>query len=242
MTATPSDPQSAGNERDPLDLEQSPIALTFEDKLRLFWRRHRTLLIVGCLAVALAIAGVGIYDYVENENEAKIEAAYAAAKTPEALKAFAEANSEHTLGGVAFTRLADDAMLAGKMADAQANYEKATKILKDGPLAARAKLGLAVAKVIGGKTAEGTAELKALVDDPNQLKGIRAEAGYHLASLAAEAGVAADVEKYSVLLMQIDPASIWAQRAIILRAELPVTAAPNAAIPAPAIQFTPPAK
>jgi predicted negative regulator of RcsB-dependent stress response len=144
MTATPSDPQSAGDARDPVAAEQNPIALTFEDKLQLFWRRHRTLIIVLCVATALAIIGVGAWDSFEAKEEADLEQAYAAASTPESLKAFADAHPEHTLAGAACLRLADDAFAAGKAVDAQANYEKAAAILKNGPLAARAKLGLAV--------------------------------------------------------------------------------------------------
>lgn len=248
MTATPSDPQSAGSERNPLDAEQIPIALTFEDKLQLFWRRHRVAVIVACLGVAAAIVGVGVYDYLEAQREAEIESAYAATTTPESLKAFADAHPDHALAAAAYLRLADDAFAAGKAAEAIPNYEKAIAIFRDGPFAARAKLGLAVAKTVGGKTPEGTAELKQLAEDANQFKGIRSEAAYHLTSLAAEAGVAADVQKYTDLLMQIDPASPWTRRGLGLRASLPMSstapgtpaASPNAA--APAIQFAPAVK
>lgn len=245
MTATPSDPQSAGNESDPVAGEQSPIALTFEDKLQLFWRRHSALVIAFCVIVAVAIIAYGVWERHEASEEADVQSAYAAATTPEGLKSFADSHPEHTLAGTAYLRLADDAFAAGKTADALANYEKSVKIFKDGPLAARAKLGLAVTKVVGGKAAEGTADLKQLVDDANQFKGIRAEAAYHLASLAAEARNGTEVQKYADLLMQIDPASPWTQRAMVLRADFP-SAAPAADAPAtpgaPTIQFTPPAK
>lgn len=246
MTATPSDPQSAGNESDPVAGEQGPIALTFEDKLQLFWRRHSALVIAFCVIVAVAIIGYGLWQRHEASEEADVQSAYAAASTPEALKSFADAYPDHVLAATAYVRLADDAFAAGKTADALANYEKALKITKDGPLAARTKLGVALSKVVGGKATEGAAELKQLVDDANQFKGIRAEAAYHLASLAAEARNGADVQKYADLLMQIDPASPWTQRAMVLRADFPSAAPAADAAPvvpgAPAIQFTPPAK
>ena len=249
MTATPSDPQSAGNERTPLDPESSAIALTAEDKLQLFWRRHSTLIIVVCIAVIVAIIGVGVYDYLEREREKDLQKAYASAATPETLKAFADGNSEHALGGAAYLRLADDAFSAGKYADALTNYEKAAKAFSEGPLAARIKLGLAVTKVVSGKAAEGTAELKQLADDANQFKGIRAEAAYHLASIADESSNAADVQKYFELLMQIDPSSIWTQRAMMLRAALPApppttdaAASPSAPSAAPTLELKLPGK
>jgi hypothetical protein len=248
MTATPSDPQSAGDARHPDAAERSPIALTFEDKLQLLWRRHRVLIVGFCVVVTLTIIGLGAWDYLQARQELDVEKAYAAASTPESLKAFADAHSDHTLAGAAYLRIADDAFAAGKTSDALANYEKAAGIFKEGPFAARTKLGLAVTKVVSGKTAEGTTELKQLVDDGAQFKGIRAEAAYHLASLAAEAGVAADVQKYSDLLMQIDPGSPWTRQAFGLRASLPPASltpeskSESPAAAAPAIQFTPKGK
>lgn len=246
MTALPSDPQSAGDDRNPAGAEQTPIILTFEDKLQLFWRRHSALVVAFCVAVLAMIIGVGFWEHRQNNKEKELQAAYTAVTTPEGLKTFADAHPAHPLAGVAYLRLADDAFAAGKTAEALASYEKAAGVFKDGPFAARTKLGLAMTKVVGGKAAEGTAELKQLADDVNQLKGVRIEAGYHLASIASEAGAAADVQKYSELLMQIDPMSPWTQRAVSLRASLPAPAVTepakdaSAAPSAPAaIQFAP---
>jgi hypothetical protein len=139
------------------------------------------------------------------------------------------------LGTLAQLRLTDDAYTAGKAAEAVTGYETVAAKLKTGPLFARAQLGLAMAKIAAGKTAEGETALKALAGDAAQLKGIRAEASYHLASLAAEAGRADDVKKYSEQVAQIDPSSPWTQRAMTLRASLPVApaaAAPQTAAPA----------
>ena len=164
------------------------------------------------------------------------------------MKTFADSHPGHPLAGAAYLRVADEAFAAGRAAEALPNYEKAAAALKDGPFAARAKLGLAVTKVVGGQASEGAAELKRFAEDTNQLKGVRAEAAYHLASMGVEAGAAADVQKYSDLLMQIDPASPWTQRALALRASLPVAplavepSADSATPSTPAIQFTPAGK
>jgi predicted negative regulator of RcsB-dependent stress response len=248
MTATPSDSQSAGENRDTTGAEQGVIILTFEDKLKLFWRRHSGLVIAFCVVVLLAIIGVGVWENLARKKDREIQNAYTAVTTPEGLKTFAESHGSHPLAGIAYLRLADDAFAAGKITDALATYEKAANTLTAEPFASRVKLGLAVSKVADGKTAEGTAGLKQLADDANQFKGIRAEAAYHLTSIAAEAGVAAEVQKYSELLMQIDPTSSWTQRAFALRASLP----PDAAVTEPAkdgsvavpsqIQFAPAAK
>jgi hypothetical protein len=80
-----------------------------------------------------------------------------------------------------------------------------------------------MAKIAAGKAADGETALKSLAGDAAQLKGIRAEAAYHLASLAADAGRADDVKKFSDQVAQIDPASPWTQRVMALRASLPAT-------------------
>jgi hypothetical protein len=67
---------------------------------------------------------------------------------------------------------------------------------------------------------------------------MRRHAAYGLVSafvrgLAAEAGRADDVKKYSDQVAQIDPASPWTQRAMTLRSSLPpAAAAPQAEVPA----------
>lgn len=223
--ATPSHSTPAGDDRN-LVAADAASAATFEDKLHVFWDKNRNTLYAVCVGVILAIIAKGGWDYLERQKEAKIGRAYAAAATSDQLKAFAAEHSGHTLAGVAQLRMADEAYGAGKAADAVAGYEKAMAVIKDGPLAARAKLGHALAQVQAGKAAEATKELKALADDANQFKAVRTEAAYHLTSLAVEAGNATEAQKYSDQLMQIDVSSPWTQRAMTLRASLPATPAP----------------
>jgi len=241
MSATPSDPQSAPA---PAGDAQHP-AVTFGDWLHQVWKNQGTFIIAACVIAVLAVFAKGGWEYYQAQQEADIETAYAAAATPEKLQAFTAANPAHPLAGLAQLRLADEAYAAGKFADAQAGYEKSAAILKSGPFAARAQFGAVMAKLSAGKTAEAQSALKQFSADTTQLKGIRAEATYHLASLAADAGQSDEVAKLSDLLMQIDPSSPWTQRAMGLRASLPVAAAapkPPAGPTAPSVQLTLPGK
>ena len=227
--ATPSAPKS-GDDRNLVAVDENYIAPTFEDRLRLFWEKNGTLVLVLCGLVLAGILAKGGWEYLQGQKENEIGRAYAAASTPEQLKAFAAAHAGHSLAGIAQLRMADDAYAAGKSAEALAGYEQAAAAIKTGPLAARAGLGRALSKILAGKSAEGTAELKQLAGNASELKGLRAEATYHLASLAADGGNAAEVQTYSEQLMKIDPSSPWAQRAMALRASLP-TPPPAAAMP-----------
>lgn len=206
----------------------APLPIPFEDRLNEFWKNNRALILGACALIILGVLANGIWERMQASKDLEVQKAYAAASTPEQLRAFASSHSGHPLAGVAEIRVADEAYAAGRAADAAAGYDKALSVLKDGPLAARAKLGRALSRIQSGKAAEGEAELKQIAGDANQLNAIRAEAAYNLASLAADAGNTADVQKYVEQLNQIDPASIWARRALPLLANLPVPAAPAA--------------
>ncbi|HVU24885.1 MAG TPA: hypothetical protein VHE13_12235, partial [Opitutus sp.] len=135
---------------------------------------------------------------------------------------------------VAQLRLADEAYAAGNFADAVAGYDTAAGSLKSGPLASRARLGSAMAKLQGGRESEGVAALKAIAGDQNEFKAFRAEADYHLASQAFANKDAAGVKSYTEQLMQTDPTSPWVQRVMQFRTETAGDEKPAAAASAPA--------
>ncbi len=244
MSATPSNPTPAGDDRNLVAVDAT-TALTFEDKVNLFWKKNRNVVFAICGLILVGILVREGWKYMAAQKELEIEKAYASATTPEQLKTFAAAHAGHSLGGIAQLRMADDAYKAGKAADAVAGYEKAIAALKTGPLASRAQLGLALAKVQSGKAADGAADLKKIADDAGQLKAVRGEAGYHVTSLAVEGGNATEAQKYVDLLMQLDPSSTWTQRALQRRATLPATPAAvgvKTDAPAPVLDAKLPAK
>ena len=232
---TPSAPKSAGDDRNLVAVDENYVALTFEDRLRIFWQKNGKSVLALVVLAVIAILAKGAWDYRAAQKEGELQQAYAAATTPEQLKAFANAHPGHVLAGVARLRLADDDYAAGKSSEAIYGYEDVIPTLPAGPLASRAKLGLAMAKLQGGKAAEGEAALKQLASDTTEMKGVRVEANYQLASLASVAGKSDDVRKYSdqvTLLEAGNPNSPWLQRALMLRASQPVAGAPAAVLPA----------
>ncbi len=230
--ATPSSPKPAADDRKLVSVDENYIAPTFEDKLHIFWKNNGKAVLALCVVVLLGIVAYGAYGAMQRSKELDIEKAYADAKTNDQLKAFAAANPDHTLAGIASLRLADEAYTAGKSADAIAGYEKAAAALKTGPLAGRALLGKALSKAQAGKAADAVTDLKSLVADGAQPKGLRAEAIYQLASLAAEANDGAEVQKFSDQLQQLDPNSPWSARVAVLRATVKAPASTAAPTPA----------
>jgi predicted negative regulator of RcsB-dependent stress response len=224
--ATPPNPKSAATPVVPHPVD------SFAEKLHQFWQRNSSAFLIGCILVLVGIFARGGYEYYAQQHEKGIGQEYALAGTPDQLKAFAAAHEGHALAGVAWLTLADDAFKAGNYAESVADYDKALPTLKDNPLAGRIKLGAAMARLQSGKAAEGESALNQIADDANQLKGLRVEAAYQLASHAAEAGKGEDVQKYTAKLMQIDNTSVWAQRAMMLRANTPVAVDAPPAAPA----------
>ncbi len=207
---TPTDPTAAEN--------ASP---NFEEKLHGFWRENRSAIFAVCVVALLAVAVKGGWELFTAQREKSIAADYAAATTSEKLHDFAHIHQGHVLAGVAHLRLADEEYAAGKYADALADYTLGSQALAGTPFAGRARLGAAISQIQAGRTADGETQLKQIADDLTQLKAVRAEAAYDLASSAADEGHADDAKKFASKVEQIDPDGAWAKRAIELTANQP---------------------
>jgi predicted negative regulator of RcsB-dependent stress response len=206
-----------------------PVDLPFDEKLRLFWQKNERSVYALCVVVLLAIIARGGYDFYQRQREADIESSYAAATTPEKVKGFIAEHPDHPLAGIGALGLADAAYSAHDYTQAQTEYQRAATILKTGPFAGRAKIGAAVAKLEAGDKAGAEESLKQITNDSTQLKPVRAEAAYHLATIAAAAGRIDDASKDLDLVNAADQSGLWSQRALMLRATLPLPApAPGA--------------
>lgn len=232
MTTPDSSPRPAGDDRNLVLVDPATPAPSFEETLQLFWIKHSKTVIAICAVILAGIVGKGAVEYYQVQREKGIAADYVAAKSDEQLKAFIASHDDHQLAGVGWLRLADTAYTAGRYADAQANYAKASAVLKTGALAGRAALGAAISQVMAGKAGDGEAALKALADDAAQLKPIRSEAAYHLATTLLDAGKTTEVAKILEQCLSLDPTSAWAQRAMALRATLPASTVEAAVKPA----------
>lgn len=223
MTTPDSSPRPAGADRNLVVVDPATAAPSFEETLQLFWIKHSKTVIAVCAVILVGIVGKGAIEYYQVQREKGIAADYVAAKSDEQLKGFIASHADHQLAGVGLLRLADAAYSAGRYADALGSYDKAAAVLKTGALAGRASLGAAVSQILAGKVADGEAALRKLADDGAQLKPIRSEAAYHLATTLLDAGKTADVAKILEQCLSLDPTSAWAQRAMALRATLPAS-------------------
>jgi thioredoxin-like negative regulator of GroEL len=175
-------------------------------------------------------------NYLAAQKELGIEKEYAEATSPDAYRQFVAEHRGHPLAALVELKFADEDFQSAKYAEATTAYSKAVADLPAGPFLARAKLGLAMSQARDGKTGDADAGLRQILNDDNQLKSVRCEAGYDLAELAVSSGRGGDVQKLAERLMQIDPSSPFAERAFALRSEFPAPApapsAPAIAVPA----------
>jgi len=216
----------------------------FEIAAQEFWDRNRNFILMLIAAAILAIAGREGWQYFATTREKDLQADYAkAADSSDRLAAFADTHAGHALAGVAYLRVADDKFSAGDFKSAATYYAKAAGSLQNDALLGRAKLGAAFSQLSGGDQAGGEAALRALSADSAVFKSVRAEAAYHLASLAAGAGQADEVRKLAEQIGLIEANGPWAQRVTLLVAGLPAAGAPAAAAaaekPAVGISFKP---
>ena len=208
-------PPPAGHQ--PPDQAVVPVQPGFEDAAHAFWEKNRRLILMACVVALLVIIGREGWHLYAAKQEDEVRAAYArAADRPEQLAAFAKAHESHALAAVAHLRIADQRYAAGDNRQALENYNKAAAGLKNAALLGRARLGAAISQLNSGDKAAAEAALKAISAEAALTKGVRAEAAYHLAALAQEAGNAAEVSRLVAEIGKIDPAGIWSQRATML--------------------------
>ena len=201
----------------------------FETEVHAFWEKNRNFILLACAVVLVAIVAREGFRYFSAMREQAVQEDYAkVADKPEKLAAFADDHSGHALAGVAYLQLADQKFEAGDYRQAATLYSKSATILKNEALLGRARLGAAISQINGGDQATGEAGLKALSTDTTAFKDVRAEATYHLVTLAIEAGRTEEVKKLVEDISKIDLAGIWSQRATILLAGLQPGAAPAA--------------
>lgn len=238
-TTPPASVPPSGDDRNLVQVDETYLAPSFEDKVQQFWAKNRAVIIGVCALVFVVIVARGAMAWWQKSQAAALSAAYAEVKDDAGLQAFADAHSGTQLAGVALLRLGDSAYNKGDFNAAAKHYEAARDELADTVFSSRLNLGLAVVKLKSGATDAGRAALQALADDATAVPAVRAEAAYHLASLAAKDGDNETVSALATRITSIAPGSSWSQRAMILLTTLPASTGTTTNAPgeAPAISF-----
>ncbi len=211
----------------PKDQADAPAAPDFATEVHNFWEKNRVIVLMLCAAVLLGIIGYQGLQYFNAMRDQNTQKEYAkTAGSPERLVAFAAGNSDHVLSSIALLQVADAKYASGDYSAAVTGYQKAVAVLTQSSLKARARLGVAVSRLGAGDLSAAEVDLKAINADTSLDKNVRAEAAYHLATLANEAGRFDDARQFLDDIAKIDGTGVWAQRAMQLRASLMTQSAP----------------
>lgn len=204
-------------ENQPHDQSAAAIEPGFEMAAHAFWEKNRNFVLLVCAAALLGVIGREGWQYYTARHEQSVRNEYArVADRPELLAGFAGANPGHALAGVAYLRIADTKYSAADFRAAAENYTKAAASVQNPALLGRARIGAAMSQINGGDKTAGETALKAIGADAALPKSVRAEATYHLATLAYEAGNAAEVSRLVTEVGKIDASGLWGQRATVL--------------------------
>lgn len=235
-------PPAAPQPHDPANPPPPAGADEFRLKVETFWEKNRSFIFLCVLLVLVAILGREAWQYYRASQERAVQEAYAKVERVEDLPKFAEANRGHTLAGVALLRVADAAYEKNDFRSAATTYQKAADEL-DGVVAlkTRARLGAAMSQLASGDTGPAETALKALKDDTAALATLRAEAAFHLATLAHDAGRTDEATQLLEEVSKIEANGLWAQRAFALRAQMEMAkpAAPASDSNPSGIEFKP---
>ncbi len=222
-------------------------ANSLEDQAYLFWKKNRNFIYGATIVVLAAAVAFQVVRSVQASHQAEISRSFGAATTIEAKRAFARANPDSPLAGVAWLDVADDDYTNGRYDDAIHEYASAAAALNEPVLSGRARLGQGIATLKAGQVTEGESLLHQLSDDANALMAYRTQAYYELASYYAGAGDRAKAREAIDRLKALDPEGYWASMGSALRsridAEEQTAAAPEGAAPqaeAPAFKLPAP--
>ena len=209
--------------------DQTPRPPTSDEKLKAFWLKNEKSIYIACGVIVVCALVFSLIGTMRSSAEGNRGSAFAtAAGSPDKMRAFINDNSGHILAAAAAIRLADDAYAKKNYTEAAVSYEKAAAD-KTVIFAPRARLGVAMSKIMGGQTAEGETRLAQILNDATLPVTIRGEAGYHLGRLAQTTGRAEAAAKLYEQVIAIAPKSPWAEDATYQRDRLPL--AGNAALP-----------
>jgi hypothetical protein len=217
-------PAESSSPNSPAVPPASAVSPDVDEHLHGFWKKYGQAAGIAALLILGFYLARAAWIYFADQREASVQAEFAGARTPDQLKAFVGAHPDHTLSGLAELQLADQAYAAGQTSSALSGYNDAARLLKDPALSARAAMGAAMVQIQTGQVDAGSAALHKLLDDTKQLPVVRAQAGYQLASLAAAAGKADEVQRLALQLVQIDKDGPWTKNAFNLTVAKPAAA------------------
>jgi hypothetical protein len=160
-----------------------PPGADAEERFNNFWSENGTSIFISLIIAAIVVIGMQVWRYSKQRAEVNTEAAFASAISSEQLISFTQNHAKHPLAGAAYMKMADGEFTAGQFKQATEHYLLAKDRLAGTPFQERAALGAAVCEYLGGNVQTGIADMRTILDNPDNLETTRAEAAFNLALL-----------------------------------------------------------
>jgi hypothetical protein len=200
IPATPSDPKAA-------EIPASP-----EDRLKAAWERNGNLVYIVLGVLAAAVLAKGGLDYYSAQKELTTQQDYAACSAADMLRAFADSHRGHPLAGWPSSGWPTWPTSPGQVRGGGHGLRPGVADLPQGRSSPAPSWGWPWPRPSREGRTDAEAGLRQILGDDEQLKAIRCEAAYHLASLEVSQGRRARSRSLTDQLMQIDPSSPFAER------------------------------
>lgn len=219
-------PQSApadapGDDRNLVGVDEVFKEADFEEKMWLLWNNNKAAIVGGSLAVLIAVVGSQFFRWYQEDTLHAMQASYAAAEDSEAKLAFAAEYSDQSLSGVALLAIADEKYAADAFTEAAELYTRATDALQGHFVQGRALIGQGIAWIRAGDVDAGKLALATVADGEDYLQSHKAEAIYHLASIAVQDK---DYDSAKLLMSQmetLDHGGMWASQLNMMKQNRP---------------------
>jgi hypothetical protein len=202
-----------GDDRNLVAVDSAFAEADFEDRAWLFWQKYRGAVYGLVVVVLLGGAGWGAWHFWQKQQLADMQAAFAQLSGAQAYLDFGQAHAGTPLGRVGLIRGADELYAAKQYKEAAAAYATAAKAWAGEPVAQRAKLGQAMATLMGGDATEARLQLETLANDSTVSDSYRAEAGYYVASLALQSGDSTGARTWIDQVQALPEAGAWGRQA-----------------------------
>lgn len=236
MAADRSNPQPpAGDDRNLVVVDDDFVNADAEDRLWLFWERHKALIVQTTTAVVVGILGFLAFFFWNEGQRAELGVEFTACQDEAARRSFALRHPGEPLAAVAMVDVADELKRAGKFAEAAPAYDEAGRLaglVGKSPAAAalgtRARLYSALCRLEAGE-AGASQGIAAVADDVNAPETLRGFAMLTLANVAISQGDTAEAARWlNAMDKKLRATHVWkSDKEMLVRSEPALLAPPG---------------
>jgi len=162
-----------------MDSELPPDA-DAEERFNEYWKKNGSSVFAAIAVGAVIVIGTQTWRHLQAKAELETRQEFGQAQSTEVLETFAQEHDDHSLAGLAYLKLANEAFERGEFQAAADDYRLAISHLGGTPLLGRATLGAAVSTLRAGDAAAGATALREILNNESFQPATRTEAGYLL--------------------------------------------------------------